>query len=273
MMLSVDDGQDIQKQRESTQYSPSGLFGVLTPQANTTAEIELSILLPAKFGLITARLTSSKSDMSERLIDYVNQQNSALDQFANAPLSAAIFACTGAAYLVDPEEEFQQREAIERERGYPFLTAADAVADAIQTLGAEQIGLISPYGADLHQRSLIYWHQRGLRPVVIRRIENRSQTFHPIYSASSDVCEAAYDEISQNDVDCVLCLGTGLPTLPVMAAKVDEPLPILSPNLCLMWRAWSTVTKTAVTKESLCGWLGKTAHWLPRFKLWTSGSS
>ena len=259
-----------QRRYEATQYSPAGLMGVLTPQANTTVETELSILLPAGFGMATARLVSSGSDMSERLIDYVEQQNAVLDRFANAPLSVAIFACTGAAYLVEPADERRKREMIEDKRGYPFVTASDAVADAITSLGVQRVGLVSPYGEALHKKSLVYWEKRGLLPYAVSRIEGKSKAFHPIYSTPAEVAADAYGQMSQKSVDCVLFLGTGLPTLPVIAARAGASVPVISPNLCLMWRAWVAVTGGEITAGSLRAWLGSDAHWLPRFRLWTS---
>ncbi len=260
-----------QRPYEATQYSPAGLLGVLTPQANTTVETELSILLPPGFGMATARLVSSGSSMSERLIDYVEQQNSALGQFANIPLSAAIFACTGAAYLVEPAEERRKREAIEGRHGYPFVTAADAVSDAVTALGVQRVGVVSPYGEALHRRSLVYWEKRGLVPHVVSRIEGRTSAFHPIYSIhANSVCDA-YGRMLNEDVDCVLILGTGLPTLPVIAART-APVPVLSTNLCLMWRACVALNRDELTASGLQAWLGPKAHWLPRFRLCTSQS-
>ena len=66
------------------EYAPKGLVGVLTPQANITVEAEFSILKPPSFGIITARLTSNKTTINARLIDYINHIDNCLDVFANA---------------------------------------------------------------------------------------------------------------------------------------------------------------------------------------------
>lgn len=84
----------------ATAYARTALLGVLTPQANTTAEPELSILLPPGFGLIAARLTSGCPGMEDRLTDYFHRIGPTAAQFANAPVAAIGFACTGASYLV-----------------------------------------------------------------------------------------------------------------------------------------------------------------------------
>ena len=73
-----------------TEYAPNGLIGVLTPQANMTAEPELSILCPPSMGMLTARLTSEKASMDDRLVDYVLAMETSLTRLANAPLGALI---------------------------------------------------------------------------------------------------------------------------------------------------------------------------------------
>ena len=43
----------------SVQYAPNGLIGLLTPQANTTAEIEFAALMPRGVAALVARMTSA----------------------------------------------------------------------------------------------------------------------------------------------------------------------------------------------------------------------
>jgi maleate isomerase len=51
------------------EYATRASVGTLTPQANTTAEPELNMLWPAGFSMITARLTSAKPLLEDRLAD------------------------------------------------------------------------------------------------------------------------------------------------------------------------------------------------------------
>lgn len=252
------------------EYASKGLIGVLTPQANTTAETELSLLCPPGVALMTARLTSDKATIDERLVDYVLSMEATLDRFANAPVRAVAFACTGAAYLVDPAEEQKELERIEARRGYPIVTAANAVADAIAALGARRVGIVSPYGDGLHQRALRYWESRGVGIAKVARIESADEAFHPIYALGATASEASLGDLSAADLDAVAMLGTGLPTLPTILKCGAQPVPVLSPNLCLMWRSLLAIEGQAPDGANLRPWLTGAA-WAERFRSRVSG--
>ena len=252
------------------EYASRGLIGVLTPQANTTAETELSLLCPPGVGLMTARLTSDKPTIDERLVDYVLSMETTLDRFANAPVRAVAFACTGAAYLVEPEQEQEELEQIEARRGYPIVTAANAVADAIAALGARRVGIISPYGDALHRRALRYWEKRGVGIDKVARIKGADASFHPIYALGATASEASLDGLGTADLDVVAMLGTGLPTLPTILKCGAHPVPVISPNLCLMWRSLLAIDGQAPDGDSLQPWLTGEA-WAERFRICVSG--
>ena len=89
----------------SVEYAPKGLVGVLTPQANTTVEPEYAILTPPGYAFINARMLSPHKTIEERLLDYFANLDTSSRQFANAPIGALAFACTGTSYLVGKDAE------------------------------------------------------------------------------------------------------------------------------------------------------------------------
>jgi maleate isomerase len=241
------------------EYCRVGIIGVLTPQANTTVEPELSILCPEGVCLLTARLTSNKTSMDDRLVDYVVSMDETLDRFANAPLKAVIFACTGAAYLVDPDVEKAKLSKIEDLRGYPIITAADALAEALKLLKAYRVGIISPYGDPLHAKALKYWEIRGLEITAVHRIRKSDKNFHPIYSLLPMASKKGLSELNTTGAQAVVILGTGLPTLSTLIDTPNTQIPTISPNICLMWRAHIALLAQEPSIENLMPWVsGKT---------------
>ena len=55
----------------------------------------------------------------------------------------------------------------------------------------------------------------------------------------------------------------------MIAARSTRALPILSPNLCLMWRAVTTVTGGVSDRETLLSWTAGGPRWLGRFRDYT----
>jgi maleate isomerase len=221
------------------EYGPRGLIGVITPQANTTVEPEFGILLPPGYATINARLMSEKTSIETRLVDYFAQYESALSQFANAPIRAVAYGCTGASYLAGREREYATLQGIEQRLGVAAITAASAVVDALKQMGAQRIALSSPYPQALTRTSIGYWESHGFEVAAEATATADPAQFHPIYSMSAASAARTLEQLAaQGPVDAVVMLGTGMPTLgPILAANAQAGgPPVLSCMLCLVWR-------------------------------------
>ncbi len=248
-----------------TEYAPKGLFGLLTPQANTTAELEVQLLCPPGFAALTARLTSDQPTMEDRLIDYVDRMDSCIDRFANAPIGAVGFACTGASYLVDAAQEQKRLAEIADRRAFPVITAAQAITDALRSLGAQRIGVVSPYGDTLHDAGMRFWQARGFRIGPVARLAGQEASFHPIYALSGNAAGEALAALDTSDVDAVVILGTGLATLGALLDRPDPAMPVLTPNLALVWSMVTAVTGTERSSDTLAPWLDGSG-WAGRYR-------
>lgn len=218
-------------------YAPNGLLGLFTPQANTTVEPEMAILTPPGLAWINARMMSDKDTITARLLDYMAQFPDLLAQFANAPVDAIALGCTGASYLLGREKEDALLADIETRTGTPAFTGASASVDALNRLGAKRIALVSPYNSALDAESSSYWVSRGFEVVAESNAFRETTEFHPIYSLGAEVALNATGDLDGRDIDAVLMLGTGMPTLDAILAKpFVGKAPVLSCMLCLGWK-------------------------------------
>ncbi len=224
-------------------YAPRGLLGVLTPQANTTVEPEFALLLPPGMAMLNARMTSGKLTIIERLLDYLEALESHARQFANAPVEAIAFACTGASYFAMPAAEDAAVARIEAATGLPFITTARAVRDALDQLGAKRIGLVSPYPDDLTRAGIAYWQARGYEVAAVSGSVLREGAFHPIYAMDHDGATKALQAINPAGLDAIVMLGTGMVTLAaIRATPFHGGVPVLS---CMLALAWGSVAALA----------------------------
>ena len=236
------------------EYASKGLIGLLTPQANTTVEAEFSILLPPNIGLLTSRLISKKPLMEDRLEEYIKQIEKNLDSFANAPLRAAVFACTGASYFFEKSQEQDYFNQITKNRGYPVISATTALSDAINALGARRIGIISPYGDNLHHKAMGYWSKKTNSVITVKRLEQSENSFHPIYSLQSIFSKTYLKEFEESKVEVILILGTGIPTLRTLL-RLNDKINLISANLCLMWRVSLLINNQEPSFNNLKEWI------------------
>jgi maleate isomerase len=224
------------------EYAPSGLIGVAAPQANPTVEPEMARLVPRDFAVIATRLTGNPSTPQNKLVEYLDNLGNSLRAFDNAPLDIVGFACTGTSYLIGTEQEELRIAQFSRQFGYPIVTCAQAVRQALRHLGVDRISLIAPYPAWLAEASQKYWESSGLTVTSMSAVDLPSNDTRHVYGLGSvDVVEAAR-RMDMTSSGALLITGTGVPTLGAIkpvSAFYDRP--ILTSNLCLAWLMMRTL--------------------------------
>ena len=215
-------------------YGRAGRIGIGTPQANPTVEAEFAILIPPNASIATLRLTSGESVPADRLRAYIVHLDDYLAAYDSYRPDIFGFACTASSYLIDPVREREIIAACEAAYGYPIVTAADAIAWALDRIGARRVAILSPYPPDLAEAAHIYWRGRGyeLAETGSAGALGAGADTRGIYALGSADAADALAQIDTKGVDAVLFSGTGMPSLPVIATHRDA-LPLLSSNLCL----------------------------------------
>jgi maleate isomerase len=235
-------------------YGAGGLVGVLPPQANTTVEAELGVLLEPDVTMIVSRLTCFEQDSRARLLGYFHAVEAAMRAFDAARPGVVLFACTGSTYLVGLDEEDRHF----RSRQVPIVSAARAVLKALDALGVKRLALVSPYPAWLTEACVTFWRAQGKAIVAVRTPEGDRSDTRRIYDLGSAQALKEIQALADVKADCILVTGTGMPSLAAIA-KARVKVPVLSSNLCLAW--------TAHGEASLDAWLSPDASWRARLAM------
>lgn len=216
-------------------YGRAGWIGIGTPQANPTVEAEMAILLPRGCALAATRLTSKEARPDGRLRAYLADLETTLGSYDSFRPDAYGFACTGSTYLLGHDAERQIVDRCTTIYGYPIVTATMAIEWALARIGARRIAMIAPYPDELIEAGRAYWESRGIAIVSLERLHTTSSDTRTIYELRAGDAEAALARVDTGQIDAVLLSGTGLATLPLIAAW-NGAVPLLSSNLCLVAR-------------------------------------
>lgn len=187
------------------------MLGVTVPQANTTVEPEMQALLGAQHTLLTARMVCQSADSRERLLDYLDTLGATAAQFDVAPLQALGFACTGSSYLVGAAQEAERLAALTAACGYPVLSAAQSVLQALHALGARRIALLSPYPSWLSEASLAYWKAAGLTVTAKAGLPSELLDTRNIYKLTTPAVQSLLAALDTSGCDAVLMSGPVCP--------------------------------------------------------------
>ena len=241
------------------EYGP--VFAVLTPQANSTVEPEMQLLLPGT--VLTARCKSESSDSRQRLLDYFDTLTDTIARFDTAPIRACGFACTGSNYLVGREREDHCFAALSASNKFPVISATQAIRQALNVLGAKRIALVSPYPAWLSNAAHSYWTDAGFTITASTGLPADLLDTRNIYKLNTARVTSLLGDLRTDDCDAVLLSGTGMPTLRTVVANTSG-LPVISSNLCLAWAMQAAVKPALANRAALLDFLVGDAAWRKR---------
>ncbi len=246
----------------SYEYGAAGLVGILTPQANTTVEAELGVLMPPDVATMVSRLTCFDADSRTRLVGYFHNAAAAMRAFDTARPKLCLFACTGSTYLVGLAEEERAFASF----ASPVISAAGAVLCSLDALEARRISLVSPYPDWLTDACIAFWREQGREVVEVRSPAGERADTRRIYQLGSRDALEQVRALARAGSDCILVTGTGMPSLAAIAGAPAGP-PVLSSNLCLAWAAQRRLAGAACDRVSLEAWLEPGAAWRARLSL------
>lgn len=242
-----------------SEYGAAGLVGILPPQANTTVEAELGVLLGRDIATIVSRLTCYEKDSRARLLGYFRNAADAVRAFDLVRPDIALFACTGSTYLVGLAEEE------ERFSRFPvrMVSAARAVLAALDALQARHIAVVSPYPEWLTQASLAFWRTQGREATDVKSPDGERDDTRDIYKLGSRQAMDALSALRLDGAQAVLITGTGMPSLAAIV-QFASSMPVLSSNLCLGWAATRILAGAPLDADSLLAWVAPDAPWRAR---------
>ena len=144
-------------------------IGVVAPFTNTNLEADFALLRPAGVSCHVARAGGYDPDAipdSERMRAFARAGlDDALALLLPARPDVILYGCTSATLSMGPDDDRDFRARIEDRAGVPAVTAAGALVEALDDLGAETVGFCSPYTEALNREAAAFLEACGKRAV------------------------------------------------------------------------------------------------------------
>jgi len=144
-------------------------IGLIVPSSNTNAEPDCLMLAPA--GVTIHATRSGGYDVnaipdSGEMRQFAHQGlDRELQLLTDGRVDLIAYACTSATLSEGPEFDQQFCQQISEKSGYPAVTTAGALIEAIHDLGAQRVAFTSPYVKRLADESVDFIQQCGIKVV------------------------------------------------------------------------------------------------------------
>jgi maleate isomerase len=215
-------------------------IGPIVPSSNTTAEPELSRVVPAGVSVHAARMpledvTADDLDaMADRAVECA-------ELLSHADIDVVAYGCTTGSLLHGHGFDAELEATIEATADCPAVATALSVERALDALDCQRIALATPYVEDLTRREVEYLEESGHEVVAVdgRGLEANTDI-------GSLAPEDAYRQVkallADDEPDCLFVSCTNYPSLSVVEAlERDCGLPVVTSNAATVWDALRTV--------------------------------
>jgi maleate isomerase len=139
-------------------YGLRSRLGMLLPSSNTIAEPQIAAMLPPGVSLHTTRLRLRSGREALGMLERLEEGTQLM---ADAAVDRLIFHCT-AVSMHAPEIPDQITRRVAAITTIPLTITSEAIIDALRTLGARKVVLVTPYTQEVNDREIAFLAHHGV---------------------------------------------------------------------------------------------------------------
>jgi len=211
-------------------YGLRAHLGMMLPSVNTIAEPQIAAMLPRGVSLHTTRLRLIESN----LLSMLDHLEDAVGLIADAHVDRIIFHCT-AVSMYSPEIVGEITRRVAAVTPIPLVITSEAILDALRTLAATKIVLMTPYPQSTNDREVAFLAHHGI--TVLRE---RGLGLEGLQLASVEP-EAWYREtlaLRDPHAEAYFISCTAVRSADVIEAlERDLGRPVITSNQAMLWAA------------------------------------
>ncbi len=147
---------------------------------------------------------------------------------------AVAYGCTSGSYVLGPSGDAAIIDQMATESAVPATTTSSAVVQALQTLGAESVAVLSPHIDALNERLRAYLEASGFQVAAMVGL-NLSCDIEAVEPAETR--EIVESQVDRPDADAVFISCTGMRTAEVIS-EMETSLgkPVVTANQATLWQ-------------------------------------
>ncbi|MDN5928305.1 MAG: maleate cis-trans isomerase [Hyphomicrobiales bacterium] len=214
-------------------------LGFLIPQRNVACEIEFPRFAPEGVSCHFQRLPRDGATLTREslvaMMETVGEQSRAL---AGIDIRVIMCACTSGSFLDGTESAWTLGANVTAATGIPGITTTVAVVDALRSLEARRIFMVTPYPEDITRREAEVFGAMDFE-ITSWRTFGCAQSEMIRQLTSADVERLVLSEHSAaKAADAVFVSCTNLMTMDrILSLERKLGIPVISSNSATLWRA------------------------------------
>jgi maleate cis-trans isomerase len=218
-------------------------IGVLLPSTNTTVEPDFYRVAPAGVSIHAQRLWATE-EMTPGSADGMNAEiEDAARYLATAAVEIIGYCCTGGTFYRGPAYDAEVVRRIAEAARVRAVSTAAAIADALRSIGARRISVVTPYLEWENERLRAYYETLGFE---VLGVEGDPQASALGYRGICDCSPQSVLEFALTacapEADALVCSCTAWRSLEVVA-ELERRLarPVVTANQATIWALFTAL--------------------------------
>ncbi len=208
--------------------APRAVIGVMTPAMNTVVQPELELLRPTGVTNQMQRFRLGGDVVSDDLPD------EAAKLMDCGPAAIAVGLTTDAG-PGGPAKLAARCEQIAAATSVPVFNASAADYAALKALGAQRVGIVTPFNADVDRVVQSNTEDAGFNVIAIKGTE--APSLPAICETSLEDIRRVFRQVAEADCDTILQVGTALPVVALIAElEAELGKPVVACNAAVYWQ-------------------------------------
>lgn len=217
-------------------YGWRGRLGLILPSDNAVVEVDVARRLPDGVSSHVVRLSSG--DQRDHM---VAEAVEVAPRLVDADVDAVAYMCAASSFLLGPEGNRRLAEDISAScGGLPAFTASQAMADALRSMGARRIQVLSPHPPHIAEYLRAYLTADGFEVSDLTALDMGLREINSQYP--SDVYRTARGLQLDPTADALFIAATNFRAMEVIGhLESDMGLPVVTSNQVCLWAGLRTL--------------------------------